>query len=407
MCRVYTLSETRTVVRLGIVSTHPIQYQVPWIRGLAAWSGIEVHAYYGLLPDEAQQGVGFGAAFRWDVPLLDGYAWTAVPNRARRPSLASWWGIHAPGLGAALESFAPDVVVICGWHSRFLVEAERACRRRGIPALVRGESNALRRRAWWKRAIHRRYLKHFAGALAIGRSNAQFLREAGVPEERIHWAPYAVEETHLTGPLAGLREQRSALRRRFGVPDGAACFLFVGKLQPKKRLLDLLAAIGRLHGRRLDVHALIVGTGEEEPRARALVERERLPATFAGFLNQTEIAGAYVAADALVLPSDEGETWGLVVNEAMICGLPVVVSDRVGCGPDLVRDGETGFRYPCGDVEALAGVLAVLAEDPEGRVRRGQLAQRLVAHYSIARAVEGTARAAESVARCRRGEGPA
>jgi glycosyltransferase involved in cell wall biosynthesis len=101
----------------------------------------------------------------------------------------------------------------------------------------------------------------------------------------------------------------------------------------------------------------------------------------------------------LVLPSDEGETWGLVVNEAMLCGLPVVVSDRVGCGPDLVRDGETGLRYPCGDVEALASALAVLAADPEGRARRGRAAQELVAQYSIARAVEGTARAVEAVAR--------
>jgi glycosyltransferase involved in cell wall biosynthesis len=380
------------------VSTHPIQYQVPWIRGLSAWPGFDVHVFYGLLPDQAQQGMGFGVAFRWDVPLLEGYAWTAVPNRARRPSLGSWWGIHAPGLGAALEAFAPDVVVICGWHSRFLVQAERACRRRGIPTLVRGESNALRRRAWWKRALHRRYLRRFAGALAIGLSNAQFLREAGIPAERMHWAPYAVDERHLTEPLEGLRSERSALRRRFGVADDAVCFLFVGKLQAKKRPLDLLEAVGRLHAQGLAVHALIVGTGELEPAARALVERERLPATFAGFLNQSEIAAAYVAADALVLPSDAGETWGLVVNEAMVCGLPVVVSDRVGCGPDLVREGETGFRYPCGDVEALAEVLAVLAASPEGRMRRGRTGRRLVSHYSIARAVEGTARAVQSVA---------
>src|SRR5207248_1690512 len=116
-------------------------------------------------------------------------------------------------------------------------------------------------------------------------------------------------------------------------------------------------------------HVLVVGDGELMTEARALAARERLPLTFAGFLNQTEIVGAYVAADCLVLPSDTGETWGLVVNEAMACGIPAIVSDQVGCGPDLVSDSVTGAMFPMGDIDALARCLIDFSADPQ-RLRR-------------------------------------
>jgi glycosyltransferase involved in cell wall biosynthesis len=126
--------------------------------------------------------------------------------------------------------------------------------------------------------------------------------------------------------------------------------------------------------------------------------------TFTGFLNQSEIARAYVAADLLVLPSDAGETWGLVVNEAMACGRPAIVSDLVGCGPDLVVEGETGWRFPCGNVEALAAALARAAADAPRLVAMGAAAQRRVlSAYSVERAVAGTLAACEHVLRARRG----
>ena len=121
------------------------------------------------------------------------------------------------------------------------------------------------------------------------------------------------------------------------------------------------------------------------------MEQENLPVTFAGFLNQSEIPKAYVAADCLVLPSDSGETWGLVVNEAMACGIPAIVSDHVGCGPDLVIEGETGGVFPLGDIDALAHKIAHFASDADRLKAMGKEAQRRVmTYYSVDRAVEGT-----------------
>jgi glycosyltransferase involved in cell wall biosynthesis len=188
------------------------------------------------------------------------------------------------------------------------------------------------------------------------------------------------------------------LRRDWGIPADATCFLFSGKLIPKKHPLDVLHALGRAGQAGARAHVLVVGTGALLEPARALVERERLPVTFAGFLNQGEIVRAYVAADCLVLPSDTGETWGLVVNEAMACGLPAIVSDQVGCGPDLIFAGETGALFPMGDIAALANRLMQFAADPARlRVMGERGRQRVQADYSVERAVEGTLAAVRAV----------
>ena len=115
-----------------------------------------------------------------------------------------------------------------------------------------------------------------------------------------------------------------------------------------------------------------------------------MPVSIDGFLNQTEMPNAYAAADCLVLPSDFGETWGLVVNEAMVCGLPAIVSDRVGCGPDLVQDGVTGAIFPFGDVNELARRMIEMAADREKRESMGEQAVIRVREYTVERAAEGT-----------------
>lgn len=138
------------------------------------------------------------------------------------------------------------------------------------------------------------------------------------------------------------------------------------------------------------MHLLVVGDGELRQLAMAQANRSRLPVTFAGFLNQSHMARAYTAADCLVLPSDHGETWGLVVNEAMACGLPAIVSDRVGCGQDLVVEGVTGFTFPFANVARLADLMTDCALDP---VRLGELGSRAREHvraYSIENAARAT-----------------
>lgn len=377
-------------MRLGIVATHPVQYQVPWYRALAERPEVDLTVYYALLPTPAQQGTGFGMEFAWDVPLLDGYHWVELPNAARAPSLGHFLGSRTPAIGRILASDRRDAAIVSGWHALPLLQAARACVRLGIPCLVRGESSGLRQRPPWTRAIHGRLLARFSACLAIGEANRRFYRSNGVPAKRIFPAPYFVDGPRFGEQAERLRPRRAKLRREWGVAEGAACFIFVGKLVRKKRILDLLRACDLARRSERSIHVLVVGAGKLEDEARSLTKRLGLPVTFTGFLNQSEISRAYVAADCLVLPSDYGETWGLVVNEAMHHGLPAVVSDRVGCGPDLVEDGVTGRVFPFGDIDALSRILVETARDREGRLALGGRASRRVKEYSAARAVEGT-----------------
>lgn len=388
----------RTRTRVALFATHPIQYQVPWFQKLAARPELELKVFFGIEPNAAQQGVGFGVGFEWDIPLRENYVSEVMRNVSQRPSLGVFAGCDTPDVGQKLRAWAPDVAILTGWHSKMLVQSWWAARRLRIPRVLRGESNAMRRRAAWKRAAHRFWLRGFDEFLAIGKANREFYRQGGVPDRRIHDCPYFVDNERFAASAATWRSQRAELRRGWSITDDATCFLFCGKLIPKKRPLDLLEALRRARAINPSIHLLVTGTGELMARAQEMATAERLPITFTGFLNQSEIVRAYVAADCLVLPSDAGETWGLVVNEAMACGVPALVSDQVGCGPDLVTGGVTGAIFPMGDVQSVTNRMLELAGDQSRLRTMGSNARdRVMSNYSVERAVEGTLAAIDAI----------
>ena len=379
------------VRRLVIFTTHPIQYQVPWFRALADDPAIELLVVFSYVPPPAAQGVGFGTAFSWDIPLFDGYR-HRILNCAQPPFAVPAFGQRwARGIGPLLDEFRPDVAMVLGWQEISLVQAVFACRRRGIPIILRGESNAKKQRSRAVQVIHKLYFKLFDGYLAIGKSNADLYLSAGVASKQIVTAGYSVDNDRFSQSAKVLQASRSDLRHRWSIEEGNICFLFVGKLEMKKRVLHFLAALALARQTDASIVGLVVGRGEQNDEANAFVVEHTLPVVFAGFLNQSQITEAYVAADALVLPSDFGETWGLVVNEAMAVGLPVICSDRVGCADDLVLDGVNGRVVAFGDVAAIAKCMVEMSADPERRRLMGQSARESVEkHFSIKRAVEQT-----------------
>ena len=386
-------------VRVAFVATHPIQYHVPWFRCLAGVPDIDAKVFYGVIPDAGQQGVGFDVPFNWDIPLLDGYHWVQLENTARKPDLGRFSGCNTPSIYGALREWRPDVVILTGWHSLMLVQAIWACRRLRLPIIIRGESNTLRERSWHKRLGHRMLMKVFDDFLSIGKSNRAFYERAGVSPDRIHDSPYFVDNDRFTRAAKELAPKRAELRTRWSIPDDAGCYLFAGKLVPKKRPLDLLRAQAVANKAGAKVHLLMVGSGEMMAELQRFAADQDLSVSFTGFLNQTEIVDAYVAADCVVLPSDSGETWGLVVNEGMACGLPAIVSDKVGCGPDLIIENETGAVFRMGDVGGLAETLTGFANKPSVLHDMGKKAETHVrSHYSVEKAVEGTLAAIKAVA---------
>lgn len=385
----------RTPPRVLAVASHPIQYQAPWFRALAAEPGMDFSVLFIEQPDAKAQGRGFGVAFSWDIPLLDGYRWQVAEGVAGAGVLQGFFGARLTDPAGLLMRLAPDVLILTGWHVWPLVQILRAARRLRIPVVMRGESNALRPRPLAAWLAHRRLLAHCAAFLPIGVASRAFYTNYGIAPERLFDAPYFVDNHRFEAAAASLADSRAALRSRWRVPDGATCFLYAGKLEPKKRILDLLAALAIARAKsRAPLHLLVVGTGELQAEAQAVARAQSLPVTFAGFLNQSEMPEAYVACDALVLPSDYGETWGLVVNEAMACSRAAIVSDRVGCGPDLIRHGVTGLTFAFGDPGALARELARAANHPELLVGMGEHArERVLAHCTVEGAAAATLRA--------------
>lgn len=372
-----------TALRVAIVATHPIQYQVPWFQGLARRAELDLTVFYALLPSPAQQGIGFGRGFAWDLPLLEGYRHELLRNVAREPSLARFTGCDTPEVGARLAAGRFDALIVNGWHSKCGLQALWAANRRGLPCLVRGDSNALKPRPWVVRLLHRRLLRRYAACLVVGQANREFYLRNGVPPERLFFAPHCVDNARFGAQADALRPRRDELRAAWGLSPDACVFLFCGKLVAKKRPLDVVEALARVRALHPAARLLVAGDGELRAALESRAAALGVPLTCAGFLNQTEIARAYVAADALVLPSDYGETWGLVVNEAMACGLSAIVSERVGCHPDLVLPGRTGQVFAFGDVDALAAALRETAADLDAAHARGRAAREHVARYAL------------------------
>lgn len=378
------------MLTLGVVTTHPIQYQVPLFREVQSRTGIEVMVFYDHIPDSKTQGKGFGESFTWDLPLLQDYPWRVFNGSGNQKTERSEFG----GFGEAYRTV--DVMLIHGWQSSYMRRAWWRGLRSNTPLLVRGESNALRNRPWYVRGLHRIYLRPFDKYLYIGEGNRQFYRNAGVPSQTLCFAPYCIENERFDKDWQELKEARIRLRAELGIEESAVCFLFCGKFIEKKRPTDVVEAFEAAQ-RRLDTpaHLLMVGDGDLYEKAKRQVVKEA-SVTFTGFLNQTEIGKAYAAADVMVLPSNYGETWGLVVNEAMIFECPAIVSDRVGCGPDLVQDGETGYTFPFGNVEALTATMVRMAASPDQIRKMGaQARKRVLSDYSIQRAADGIVRAAK------------
>ena len=400
-CTQYTLMERSCLnvrKKLTILSTHPVQYHAHWFRNLAARPEIDLSVYYCYHAAPTQQArAGFGVEFDWDVPLLEGYRYTFLnaPRHQARKSI-----FEAAGFRSTLARENPDAVLVNGWHYSAAWKTIVACWRAGIPVMVRGDSQLASPRGWLKRLlkypVYRSFIPRFDACLAVGSRSRNYYLHYGARPGRLFVVPHAVQE-QLFSRAAENDQIRRILRRHYGFSDQQRVFAFVGKFIEKKRPMDFLRALDAAVKEQPTATGLMVGDGPLRGVCEQFVASRRLPVHFTGFLNQSQIGDAYGASDCLVLPSDGWETWGLVVNEAMSCGRPAVVSDAVGCGPDLVREGSTGAVFPFGNVEALSRILVDLAGDPSRLQAMGERARARLRSYSLEAAVQGVIDALEAV----------
>jgi glycosyltransferase involved in cell wall biosynthesis len=373
--------------RLACIVTHPIQYQAPMFRYLAIDPAISLTVFFLTdLSAGPHYDPGFRTPITWDTPL-GGYPhhFLAEANQRR----LSFWHPSVGGLWRLLAAGRFDALWVHGYAHQALLRAILYARANGVRVILRGDSRfgspAPRTP---KRQLKDWLLPHLFGLidafLAVGSANRDYYRAHGVNNDRIFMTPYAVDNEFFAARAAAASQRREAFRAELGLAPGRPVVLYAGKLQPLKRVQDLIdACAGFARERReLGPYLVIVGDGEQRAALTSRALGVHLDTVWAGFRNQTELPAFYDLCDLFVLPSDN-EAWGLVLNEAMNAAKPVVASDCVGAARDLIQEGINGHVFPAGDVDALRDRIASVLKDPERALSMGRASREIISGWNF------------------------
>ena len=380
--------------KLLVLASHPIQYYSPIFSKLDKSSVFRSVIFYLTLPDAKSQSLGFKHNFSWDIPLFQEYNYRISQTPSGKGLFAGFFGVAIKKPWYETKKIKnidrPQAVLVTGWHFWGMVQMFIALKASNIPIILRMDSNSLRHRNIILQYIYKIFFSWIDVCLCVGTRNQIFCQEFGVDINQIIKSPHVVDNKFFKSNSTIAEEKLLRLKKNWNIPADSFCFLYAGKLQKKKRPLDLLRAFESACSQAdRRIHLLVVGTGVLEHECKSFSQKYDLPVSYVGFLNQSAMPNAYAVSNCFVLPSDEGETWGLVINEAMACGLPAIASDQVGCVPDLIHNGLTGFSYKCGDYEQLAQHMVYMAEHPDFSDKMGKNAQQLIEkNYTLDKVIE-------------------
>ncbi|MHC2995248.1 MAG: glycosyltransferase family 4 protein [Candidatus Atribacteria bacterium] len=379
--------------KLAILTSHPIQYQAPLFKKLAQHPKIDLTVYFC-----SDHGVtkkvdpGFGVAFKWDIPLLEGYRYKFLKNYFPFISGNRLWLSVNLGIIKELWKEKYDAILIHGYVALSGWLAFLGTRLSKTPILFRGETILRPGQSRLKRVVKSLCLKalfrKIDAFLPIGTRSREFYLAYDVPESRMFLTPYSVDNEFFHRKYKELIADKNKLKEKLGIPSEMPIILYASKMIPRKRAIDLLKAFKMVQEKRNAV-LVFVGDGVERPVLESYTKEHNLKNVyFVGFKNQTELSEYFVVADVFVLPSTN-EPWGLIINEVMNFGLPIITTDKVGAGPDLVKDGENGFIYSIGDIERLAECLLTLLKELELRERMGRCSLEIISNWGYDACVEG------------------
>ncbi len=386
--------------RVAFVNTHPIQYFAPLYRYINAHSSIEAVPIY--LSDHSLRGAvdkGFGHAVTWDVDLLSGMSPIFAKGAETRTVETGVFKMMVPQVWSLIRNGNFDAVVVHGHATGANHVAWAAAKSIGIPIFTRGEMHLdlvrSTSRSLVRDLIMPWFYRAYDGVLAIGSANQDYYRAMGVPERKISLFPYSVDNDRLIAASTLDPDQRAEVRQRFEIDLDRPAILYASKFQARKYPDDLIRACAALQAEGLAFNLVLAGAGEMDAELRALAASfPDLKTVFTGFVNQSELPRLFGACDAFVLQSRD-EPWGLIVNEAMCAGLPVVVSKEVGCVKDIVREGVNGFAIPAQDVGALTSALRTLLLDPAKLKAMGSASRDIIRGWSYRECLIGLADALE------------
>ncbi len=372
-----TTGNAHEKIRLAYLVSHPIQYQAPLLRRIAQDPDIDLTVFFGAdFSIKGYRDAGFGVDVKWDVPLLEGYKHEFLPA-LRDNGTASVLSPISVGLTRRFSQF--DVVWVHGYSTLNQLHGMLAAKAAGIPVLLRAESWLGDRPRTGPKLLAKKMffsvLRHLVdGVLAIGTHNRRYWETYFGEDFPIFVMPYSVDNAYFQKRSQEAAAQRDALRTELDLEPGRPVILFASKLQTRKHCADLVEAYTRLSpgpGQEPFAYLLIVGDGEERHALEAQAAQTGFSSIrFCGFRNQSELPRFFDLCSVFVLPSRH-EPWGLIVNEAMNAARPVIITDDVGSGPDLITQGVEGFIYPVRDVAALTHCLREVLASPQTSIEMG------------------------------------
>lgn len=334
-------------MKLAIITTHPIQYNAPLFKLLVKRNNIILKIFYTWDNRIENFDKEFGKSIEWDIPLLEGYNYSFLKNTANEPGPYHFFGIKNPSLISEIKKYIPDAILVIGWSFKSHLKVMRYFYGR-TPILFRGDSHLLDEKRDLKTFFRRFFLKwvykNIDYALYVGKHNKDYYIKHGLKEKQLIHAPHAIDNERFSNYETSKQPEWI---KKLKIKDKTV-ILFIGKFNKKKNpeiLIDL--AEKKLAEKKL--HFLFVGSGELEERLKKRGENLS-NVSFIGFQNQSIIPLIYRLGSIMVLPSSgPGETWGLSVNESLASGTPVLVSGKVGCTVDIVKEGYNGYIFKADD----------------------------------------------------------
>jgi len=350
-------------LKIAIITTHPIQYHSPWFELLA--KGVDLHVFYTWGEQVLDKfDPGFGRKVDWDIPLLNGYEYTFLTNISKKPGSHHYIGIDNPEIINKIDSFNPDSIIVIGWNFKSHLKVLRHYKGKKIIGF-RGDSTLLDERSGLKSLIRYFILKQVYSninyVLYVGTNNKAYYKKHGLKEAQLIYAAHAIDNNRFA-QQANLYFQYE-IKAKLKISDNDFILLFAGKLEPKKNPLFLIDLFKLIPEERFKI--LFVGNGILENNIIELSEKNSR-ILYLPFQNQSTMPDIYKLASAFILPScGPGETWGLALNEAMACGLPVIASNKVGGAIDLIDYGKNGYIFESGDANQAAELIKNLLKNTQ------------------------------------------
>ncbi|MEO8886321.1 MAG: glycosyltransferase family 4 protein [Mucilaginibacter sp.] len=370
------------MMRLAIITTHPIQYYAPVFKLLHERQRIAVKVFYTWGETALDKyDPDFGKKITWDLPLLDGYPFEWVKNTAADAGSHHFKGIINPGLINQVNNYKPDAVLFIGWAYHSHLKAMRYFKNK-VPVFFRGDSTLLDEKPTLRSFLKSFFLKwvysHVDHAFYTGTHNKAYFKKYGLKDNQLTFAPHAVDNNRFK---TNRHTEAQELRNRLGLKDEDILILFAGKFEPKKNPEILLDAVLKINNPK--IHLLFTGNGQLESALKQKAQHSP-NIHFIDFQNQTNMPVVYQACNLFCLPSKgPGESWGLAVNEAMACSKAVLVSDKCGCAIDLVINNKNGAIFKSENMDDLTAHLNQLTKTRDGLTDLGKTSALLIEDWNF------------------------